>query len=83
MADTTQELVEEILVQVVVTTRNAQGQTMNRQLAEPVALFRATTPDVWADCDKRLKELQKGRAAAEAAQPKPGFRNARKPRKTR
>ncbi len=46
--------VDRILVQVVVTAYNEAGQPLAEQVAQPICLFRAATPDVWAHIDQLI-----------------------------
>lgn len=47
---------DKISVQVVVTQYNDQGQPIAEEVAQPLVLFRASTPDVWAHIDSLLSK---------------------------
>jgi hypothetical protein len=45
---------DELLIQLVVRTYDANGLPVREELSQPLKIFRAVTPDVWAEVDKAL-----------------------------
>lgn len=46
--------IEEVIVQVVVRTKNDKGQVIGERVADPVKIFRAAAPDFWEFLDKAV-----------------------------
>ena len=48
--------VDSVGVQVIVTSFNEEGLPVGEQVGDPIKLFRASVPDVWAVVDKLFNE---------------------------
>lgn len=46
------------IVQLVVTTYDAEGRPIREQTSEPIKVFRGAAPDFWADADRAVAALQ-------------------------
>lgn len=51
-------MVDELRVQVVVKTLNAEGMLVNERTLPAARIFRAKVPDVWALVDQEIARLQ-------------------------
>jgi hypothetical protein len=45
---------DELLIQLVVRTYDDHDRPVREEVSQPLKVFRAVTPDVWAEVDKAL-----------------------------
>ncbi len=57
------QIIEELILQIVVTTRNDDGDTVDRSVSTPITVFKATSPNVW---EAAAAIVEKFKAEAEA-----------------
>lgn len=52
---------EEVIVQIVLTTRDEHGDKVGEKTSQPIKVFRnAQTRDFWAEVDKAVQAMEKG-----------------------